>query len=584
MFTESKKLAGRIEMTTVFNAAEASQLPKTSGAGKLRMEKGVYILNLEGTYAEMGAQMGDLSHGIIDDYMIHYFYTLTEKLVAHSAVSRVSRILPSYVSNMIYKIFLKRSLGKLDVRLRDFIVAMSERLGTDSTKSLSALYFADILHYLAGKSFVPMAPQCSAFFSNGAATQEGKIVMGRNFDFYGRNSWNSLPAITVMKPLSRIPFMWLGALGLPFGGMGINREGIAVCPFSNFTSDICTSGRPIIQLCYDIMDSAKSLDDAEQIVRTGRRLVGLSFMVVDTKNRDARVVGFSANNVEAVDPEDDFLIRTNHYVTEPMKKMEVSPRAVRRHTYARFSRLEQLIRENYGSITPQMATSFMSDVYDPFEGRRRVVGDILAASNNAMSMIFSPDDGEVFMATGDFPVANADTYFGFSIDSLFDGAPEAGAGDLDGGHQLNETEKQAVFHFEEAWSEYFDRMNDDMALYHLRRAADLLPDEPIFHRMAGTLLLTRGKFQDARRHFEINAAPEYRDKGVRSEALLWAGRANDLCGDRDRAISYYNRVMEINDPEINAAARKGLVRPFKKTELLTIEVEFIIGGPIAKYA
>ena len=97
------------------------------------------------------------------------------------------------------------------------------------------------------------------------------------------------------------------------------------------------------------------------------------------------------------------------------------------------------------------------------------------------------------------------------------------------------------------------------------------------------MLLKSGQYADALFHLEICAAPNYRQKNLKAEALLWVGRCYDLLGMRQEAIDYYQKALEVEDKEISPAAGRHLKRPFSPKELKYVEVEFVTGGTLAKY-
>jgi len=296
------------------------------------------------------------------------------------------------------------------------------------------------------------------------------------------------------------------------------------------------------------------------------------------------VVGFTSHHLEIVRPENDFLVRTNHHVTKEMQDLQVAPTAWWRHSSARYMRINEIIKGKYGKLTLEDAVGIMGDVFDTREGRKRVVGDIVAASNNAMSIVLSPDDNVLYVSNGLFPVCHGDKYIGLKLSALFNGeADVADAGDLPGSNKLNEAEKEAVWHYEEAWTEHLDHFDDARAVFHLRRAAEILPDEPIFDRCAGLLLLKQKRFEDALGHLQKNADYEYRDARMKAESLLWLARCYDLLGRREQAVQLYRESIEQKDPEISRAAEQGVEAPYKRKKLSALDVELIIGNPIVKY-
>ena len=576
-------------MTNDANARAPFPLPRQSGPASLRLEKGMLVMNLKGTYGEMGRQHGEMVRGLVDDYVMNYYRDMIEVMVAHSAVSNISRAIPPRVASLLYYIFHRANRKYISEPLIELQKGFTDALGIPSSAGERVILFADILHFLAGKAMTPMAmpmPGCSAFFARGAATRGGKLILGRNFDFYGRGLWDAYQCVKVFHPRDAQSFFWIGAAGIPVGGFAMNQSGICVMPFTNFMKDVAISGRPLFMLIAEILSHAASLDEAVKILENGKRIGGLSLLICDTRARDAAAVGFTSRHLEIIRPEDDYLVRTNHHISEEMKKLQVAPTAWWRHSTARYMRLTDLIKEKYGKLTLEDAVAMMSDGVDPREGRKRVVGDIIASTNNAMSIVLSPDDDAIYIANGSFPVCFGEKYVGFKLSALFGGSADvAAAGDLAGGSgKLTAAEKEALEHYEEAWTEHLDRFDDSRAVFHLRRAAEILPDEPIFDRMAGLLLLKQYRFEDALPHLQKNADANYRDTRMKAESLLWLARCNDLLGRRDQAVRLYRESLGLNDPEISRAAERGVKTPYGRKQISKMDVEFIIGNPIVKYA
>lgn len=574
-------------MTNETNGSAHFPLPRKSGPASLSSEKGMLVMHLKGTYEEMGRQHGELVRGVLDDYVMAYYRNLIESLVAHSAVSDISRLLPPRIAKLLYYIFHKANVNTIGEPIKQLQKGFTDALGLPAQDGERVILFADILHFLAGRAMTPMAMPvmgCSAFFARGAATDGGKQMLGRNFDFYGRGLWDTYQCVKVFHPKDTQSFFWIGAAGIPVGGFAMNQSGVCIMPFTNFVKDVAISGRPLFTLAGEILANATNLNEAIKIMETGPRIGGLSFLICDTRACDAAVFGFTAHHAEIIRPENDFLVRTNNHISEEMKKLQVAPTAWWRHSTARYMRITELIKEKYGKLTLDDAVNILTDFVDPREGKKRVVGDIVAAINNAMSVVLSPGDDSIYVSNGAFPVCFGEKYVGFKLSALFDGHDASDAGDLAGGRsRLSDKEAAALEHYEQAWTEHLDRFDDLRAVFHLRRAAEILPDEPIFDRMAGFFLLKMRRFEDALVHLQKNADYSYRDSRMKAESLLWLGRCNDLLGRREQAIQIYRKALDLNDMEISCSARRGLSKPYRKLQLLMMDIEPIIGNPIVKY-
>jgi tetratricopeptide (TPR) repeat protein len=228
--------------------------------------------------------------------------------------------------------------------------------------------------------------------------------------------------------------------------------------------------------------------------------------------------------------------------------------------------------------------AILSDCKDTWEDRTRVTGNILACANTTQSLVMSPDDDTLWLAKADHPVSHADSYAGFRISALLNAdrdnyvcAPIAG------GSTLDATQREALHEYEEAWSEHFDNDNNDKAIFHLRRAAALLPEETIFPRMAGILLLQQHRYDQALPLLIKNTEYEYKDALMRAEAHMWVARCLDLLARRTEALAQYQKVIDLNAAPLSAAARRHLSKPFRKLGLIDVSPEFICGTALAKY-
>lgn len=564
----------------------AAEFPKDelnlerSGATLIR-RKGIYIVHLRGGYAETGRQHGELAAAVCGDVVFQYMNGLIEKLVAHTVPS-----LAAPVAGLLARWFHWRNRNELGEPLRSHLGTLARAYGIDEAAGERLFLMPDILHYLAGRSFTPLAapPMCSGFFACGSATKDGKLLIGRNFDFFGRGVWNANNAIIVIHPDGGQRICWIGALGVSASAQGFNESGLVVSLHTKFTRNVCVTGTPLFKIVHDVLAECTTIDEAVRRITEKRRICGQTLFVVDTRARTAAAVEFSARHAEVVRPVNDVLVRTNHYVTPKMQRMEVAPHPWRANSYARFQRVTELLNERRGTLSPEDIPSILGDCVDPFEQRKRVTGSIVAGANNAQSLIVSPDDDALWLAHGEYPACHSERFNGFRISALLSGdADRYGIDDLPGAGQLGEVERAALAEYEQAWSEHMDRLDNSRAVFHLRRAAAMLANEPIFPRMAGIILLKEKKYELALPLLRRNAAYDYRDPLMRAEAQVWAGRCLDLMGRRAEAIAHYETAAAIDAPPVSDAAKCHIHQAFRPRGLIYVTPELIVGTGLAKY-
>ena len=564
-----------------FDELTPRELRLERAGGTLVRRKGVYIVQLRGSYADMGRQHGELAAAVCGDVALQYMSGLVTKLVAHALPSVAGPI-----GGLLKWWFHLRNRGELGEDLRTHLQAMARAYGLDPVQVERVFLVPDIIHYLAGRSFAPLAapPMCSGFFACDSATKDGKLLVGRNFDFFGRGVWNTNNAIILMHPERGQRFWWVGALGAPASGQGFNESGLVVGLHTKFNRDVRIQGAPIFAIVRDVLAECRTLEQAIARITAKPRICGLTLFVTDTRARTAAAVGFSARQAEIVRPENDVLVRTNHYTTGEMKRLEVAPHPWRANSYGRFQRLTELLRDKRGSLTAQDVPGLLSDCLDPFEQRKRVAGSIVAGTNNVQSFVLSPDEDALWLANGDYPVCHSGRFHGFRVSALLNGdAARYEIDDLPGAQQLSQTERAALAEYEQAWSEQTDNLNNSRAVFHLRRAAELLPGEAIFPRMAGLILLKEQKYELALPLLVRNTEYDYRDPLMRAESHVWVGRCLDLLGRRAEALTHYQAAAKLDAPPVSIAAARHLNKPFRRKDLFYVAPEFIVATGLAKY-
>jgi len=552
-----------------------------SGQGSLERRKGINILQLRGTYEEMGRQHAELAREICGDVNLQYFNKIVENLAAHSLPP-----LAGAIGHSLKWVFHQRNHERLGKRMKAHLGAFAEVFGLSAVEAERVFMVPDIIHYLIGRAFPQFAtpPSCSSFFACGDMTDHGQAVIGRNFDFFGRGMWNANNSAIVMHPTGGQSFCWLGTLGVPGSAQGFNESGLFIALHSQFTRDVQTAGQPVFKICHDLLADCHTLIEAIRLIQAKPRLCGLTLFVVDTKKPAAVSVGFSASDLEVVYPVNDLLVQTNHYLTAAMQETLVAPYPWQRNSYGRRQRLLDLLQEKSGRLRATDAPALLSDCWDIYEECKRLTGHIVAGINNSQSVVVSPADDALYLGNADYPVCHSDRFYGFRLSALLAGdAARYELDDLPGGNQLNDKERAALTEYADAWSAHIDQLNNDLAVYHLRRAMSLAPDETIFARMAGLILLTEKKYSQALPLLIRNTEYNYRDKLMEAEAHIWVGRCLDLLRRSDEAQEYYRHAAAMAYSPVSEAARRHLKKPFTARQLFNVSPEFIVGTALSQY-
>lgn len=530
------------------------------------------VVHVSGTWQEMGAALALRCRGEGGAEVLSWYMDLVPRLVGTGRAVREA-------SNVSLATLARLNRDQVDPEVVDLFTAFGEASGVRPERALGLLYVPDLVHMAAGSlGILCPAPACSGFFA-GSDLTGGAPLVGRNFDFYGRNWWNTHQAVLVFHPSGGQSFLWVGVMGLPFGHFGINEAGLGLCMFTNFTGDLSPRGTPLFSLAHRILARARSLDEVRALLPE-RVLAGFSLLVVDTRARDARIFGLSARHREEVAPTRGCLVRTNHYTERG--DLEAAPHPWRRHSGLRHRRLTALLDGARGHLPAASVPALLSDTWDLGEDRRRVVGDVLAAVNNASSVVWSPVEDRLWVASGEYPVCHGATWPGVAPQALLSRRAEPEVAPLEPPAHLSPEEARALDLYEKAWSAWGDRHEAAEAVGLLLGAARLLREEACFPFLAGLIPLVgegdAGEVTVAR--LRRAATLGFKDPHRAGEVWLWLGRALDLDGRREEAVAAYREAGTRGDDAIRKVSERHLRRPCRRGEIRRVSVELVLGTAI----
>ena len=186
---------------------------------------------------------------------------------------------------------------------------------------------------------------CTSFAVTGAATKDGKTILGQNIDWLGIYE----PYVLHIEHENG-----LKQLAISLAGMveyTLNSNGFGNCANSLFTkTDTYQFSLPLGCYLPKVMRQS-SMEEAVQILVEVARGVGY-FHLAD---KAGNMVGIESTflEVEQIKPKNDVLFHANCYCTERFQKEDMAsyilPDAFHRH-----QRIQDLIAASYGKITPEI--------------------------------------------------------------------------------------------------------------------------------------------------------------------------------------------------------------------------------------
>jgi hypothetical protein len=194
--------------------------------------------------------------------------------------------------------------------------------------------FDDLLHSLwripMFMARLPLANRfglaCSSFALLGERTANGRLLHGRNLDYEvaadiaGEGTVTQVLRENVVaiecEPERGHGFLSIGWPGIVGVVTSLSEPGLSLSCHTSTVTGETPNGMPLPMLYRGISQYAKSVDEAERMVRGVKRTIGNNLLVASGEDDDARVFELSPHGVAARSPVKGTLRATNHFVDE----------------------------------------------------------------------------------------------------------------------------------------------------------------------------------------------------------------------------------------------------------------------------
>lgn len=570
--------------TDVITPMEFASLPD----GRIKRVGRLNLITLNGSAYDMGYQHGVIAKELYLRGLIRFFarFLRTLRLGLEDMVTSVyirkqaGRLFEKYVKILEY------NMGK---RYTDFILDEMKGFADGSEESYGLLKglmaMPDVLQILlarglshtAANSIAALNLGCSSAAVWGDATADGGFIYGRNLDFFDDHSMDTNPAIILYKPDKGMKYAAFSFLGVPGGGItGINEAGITVALHIMLSKSVSSYSTPIMNIANEIMRNAESTDDAVKIARSYRFSSGWGIVVTDAKHKDAIVIEASSKHILPRKGSSTFIINTNHYNTDLLKKREydysVSTTA---STTGRYKRAEEIIREKHGKFTVDDMVLLLGDHLEYYTRRERALGSTITAVHNVLAVVMQPEELKLWMSHGDAPSNNSD-FIGVDLKSWMGGDLKMLG--VKPPNPYANTYSFAAFkeHYEQAYQKYFYHNDIPGALEELEQLTQKDPQEPLYFMLKGQLYLKVHRFNEAIEAFD-KAIPMPDIPHRTGVSMLWKARTQDILGKRGDALKLYGTISSMSGigANLRKAAQKGLKHRYKESKIKKHDLDFV---------
>ncbi|WP_144283341.1 C45 family autoproteolytic acyltransferase/hydolase [Chryseobacterium echinoideorum] len=325
--------------------------------------------------------------------------------------SKVEDIVPSKLKQNLLRGFLKWYNRKMYLNIREDFQAelyglsqySSDQYDFIAPKFQRALYLHgahDIGHAMQDLMMVG----CSSLAVWDNNTEDGDLLIGRNFDFYAGDDFAKNKLIQFVEPENGIPYLsvsWPGMIGVV---SGMNKEGVTVTINAGKSTIPLTAKTPISLVAREILQYAKTIDEAIKIARKRKVFVSESILVGSAADKKAVIIEVSPKKFGVYDvANSDAVICTNHFQSEAYQNDKRNQKHQKEsHSEYRYKKLRELLEQNK-KLNPEKMASILRDKSGLKHqsiglGNEKAINQLLAHH----AVIFSPEKKLVWVSSNPY--------------------------------------------------------------------------------------------------------------------------------------------------------------------------------------
>jgi tetratricopeptide (TPR) repeat protein len=358
----------------------------------------LWELYIKGNPLQLGYNNGALTQDLMQNQEAIFF-------------SKVEGFVPSKFKQKLLKGFLKWYNRKMFLNVREDY--QTELLGlsqysSDKYNFIAPKYLRSL--YLHGAHDIGHAMQdlamvgCSSLAVWNENTEDGDLLIGRNFDFYVGDDFAKNKLVQFVEPENGFPYMsvsWPGMIGVV---SGMNKEGITVTINAGKSKIPMAAKTPISLVTREILQFAKNIDEAIAIAKKRKVFVSESILVGSANDKKAVIIEVSPDNFGVYKVENSSkVVCTNHFQSEAYKDDKRNQKQIAEsHSEYRYEKLNELLQEN-PKLNPEKMASVLrnrSGLKDERigYGNEKALNQLLAHH----AVIFSPEKRLVWVSSNPY--------------------------------------------------------------------------------------------------------------------------------------------------------------------------------------
>lgn len=329
----------------------------------LKNKQGLWELYVQGDPLQIGLATGALTDSLLQKQQRIFF-------------SKITDIVPSKFQQKLLRHFLNWYNRKLYLNVpneyQSEIYGVSQytshefdNIATQYQRSLYLHGAHDIGHALQDLALVG----CSSFAAWNDKSEDGSLILARNFDFYVNDAFAENKIVAFIKPENGNPFMMVTWPGMIGAVSGMNLEGLTVTINASKSKIPLSAKTPISILTREILQHATTIEEAVAIAKKRKVFVSESIMVGSANDNKAILIEVSPEKMDVFEvANSNELICSNHFQGEAFQNDKRNQEQIANsHSEYRFERMQELLNQN-----PKMNPKIASEILRNKEGLQNI--------------------------------------------------------------------------------------------------------------------------------------------------------------------------------------------------------------------
>lgn len=354
--------------------------------------------------------------------------SLSEELLVHQEdifLEKVNQLVPSKFKQYLLRKFLAIYNRKIYLHVNEEYKAeiygisqyASDKYNKIADKYLLSLYLHsahDIGHALQDLALVG----CTSFAVWDKQTEDGKLLIARNFDFYAGDAFSKEKIIYFIQPEKGYKYMsvsWAGMIGVM---SGMNEKGLTVTINAGKSDIPLVAKTPISLVTREILQYASNIEEAIAIAKKKEVFVSESIMVGSAADNKAILIEIAPKKIGIYEVANTSqLVCANHFQSKTYKNDENNQKHIlESHSKYRFDRMQELLHQN-DKITPQKAVNILRNKDGLRDkkigyGNEKALNQLLAHHG----IVFQPHKKLVWVSANPYQLGE---FVAFQLDSVF---------------------------------------------------------------------------------------------------------------------------------------------------------------------